>query len=147
MTDFLLVAVYESTMILVLAQLIKRIANKRNLEKEFDGFVFLKFSFGLSFIIQVGFTVLVSFLFHDRHSIAVGATALIGLPGWLVLAGWTQWSFLRRYNRLENLIKRIEKMSPEEHELCLESLPPKVFNLLPGDYRFVSSDSSRKQRS
>jgi len=145
-SDALVIVGYELGMLIFLAGLGQRIGRKHNLDYEFNGFYFLKWSFGLAFLVQVGFTVLVSFIYHDRQSVAVALTALIAMPGWIVISGWMQWNFFRRYNRIPNLIKRLERMTAEERAAHLESLPPKVFSQLPGDYRFVSQSSGPGSR-
>lgn len=147
LADIWIVAGYETAVIVFLAGLIQRLDRKRDLKQEFDGLYFVKWAFGLSFILQlVGFTLVVSLLFHNRQAAAVALTALIAMPGWLVVSAWMQWSFFRRYNRIPNLIKRLERMSPEERASHLESLPPQVFSQLPGDYRFVSRYSEPGKR-
>lgn len=147
MSDILIVVGYEIGLLIFLAGFNQRLGRKRDLEREFDGIYFVKWAFGLSFFLQlVGFTLLVSLLFHSRQAAAVALTALIAMPGWLVVSAWMQWSFYRRYNRIPNVIKRLEKMSPEERATQLENLPPKVFSQLPGDYRFVSRYSEPGNR-
>lgn len=140
-SNFLLVIGYEVGWIVFLAGLTQRLGRSRDTNKEFDGFFFLKWSFSLTFVAQTGFIVLVSIVFHDQHALAVALTALVAMPGWLLLSGWMQWSFFQRYKRLPNLIKRLERMNPEERATLLQSLPPKIFSQLPGDYRFVSRHS------
>ncbi len=138
MSDILIVLAYETGMILFLAGLTQRIGRRRDLYREFDGFYFLKWSLGLAALTQIGFVTLVSVLFHDKHALAVSLTALVGIPGWLVIGGWMQWNFFRRYKRLSNLIRRLERMTDAERAIQLENLPPEIFSQLPGDYRFVS---------
>jgi hypothetical protein len=138
LSEILIVLAYEAGMILFLAGLTQRIGRRHDLDRDFDGFYFLKWSAGLAALTQVGFVLLVSVLFHDKHSLAVSLTALVGIPGWLLIGGWLQWSFFQRYKRLSNLIRRLERMTDAERAIQLENLPPEIFSQLPGDYRFVS---------
>ncbi|MEI6046063.1 MAG: hypothetical protein WCS37_17060 [Chloroflexota bacterium] len=147
MSNFLVVTGYEVGWILFLAGLTQRLERNRDLAREFEGLYFLKWSAGLAFIVQVGFTVLVSFLFAKQESLAVSLTALVAIPGWLLFSGWLQWSFFQRYKRLPNIIKRLERMNSNEQAALLRSLPPKIFNQLPGDYRFISRSSEPGSQS
>jgi hypothetical protein len=140
MSEVLTVAGYQVILILFLAGLTQRLSRKRDHDREFDGFYFLRWSAGLAVGSQVGFTVLVSIIFHSRHSLAVSLTALVAIPMGMILTMWLQWSFFRRYNRISNLIARLEKMPPEERANVLKNLPPPIFSQLPGDYRFVSQE-------
>ncbi|HEX2915667.1 MAG TPA: hypothetical protein VH186_33205 [Chloroflexia bacterium] len=129
---------------LIAWQLVQRVARSKDLEYSFDGPYFLRWSVGSAVMSQLGFVSLVCALFWTRQSLAVGITTLIGLPGWFAVCAGMQWGFFRRYSKLSNLIKRIEKMSPLERSELLESLPPEVFLQLPGDYRIVSWEEHRR---
>jgi hypothetical protein len=89
---------------------------------------------------QIGFVILVSILYTTQHSIAVGLTVLVGIPGWLVVTLTIMRGFTVRYISIHNLIKRLERLQSNEREYLLASLPPAVFLKLPGDYRFVTHD-------
>lgn len=123
---------------ILLTLMVKYARRDKDLDLEFDGFYFLRLSVGGATLAQAGFVVLACALFWTRQNLAVGTTALIGLPGWFIMAATTQWGFFRRYNRLSSLIRRLEQLGPGERALFLESLPPEVFMKLPGDYRIVT---------
>ena len=142
MQQVLIVFGYEVGALILIYGLIERVGSQKMVEVQFDWRYFLKLSVILAASIQIGFVILVSFLFHNQESVAVGLTALVGIPGFFLMLMGTQSGFFRRYKRLPNLIQRLEKMNSIEREKTLSELPPKIFSQLPGDYRFVSPSTN-----
>ena len=129
---------YEVAAIIFLLGICKRVGQAKFVEKDYDWLYFLRITIAWVFAAQVGFVILVSALFWNQHSMAVGLTALVGVPMVLFLTMIMMRSFAVSYRAIPNLIIRLEQMTPEEREQTLEALPPESFQKLPGDYRFVS---------
>lgn len=138
MEKILLIIGYSLVVVIVLILSVRRYGEKKIAAPEFDSFYFLKFAAIAATCSQFGFVILVSVLYHAQHSVAVGLTALIGIPGWLLVMLAIMRGFTVRYNSLGNLIRRLDRMNPDQQEQLLASLPPEVFMRLPGDYRYVS---------
>ena len=139
-----MVAGYEIAALVFVYGFKERFGEAKMTESEFAWRYFLKWSVGFAMIIQVGFVILSSFLYHAQESIAVGLTALVGFPGLCLLAMVAQSGFFRRYKRLPNLIRRLEKMNSFEREKVLSEMPPKLFAQLPGDYRYVTHTKTNR---
>lgn len=138
MERFVVAVGYEVLAACFLAGLVRRVGLAKHVEKCYDWLYFLKITLSWVILIQIGFTVLVSVMFWHEDSLAVGLTALIGIPMTPLLTMFTMLGFARTYRAVPNIIKRLERMTPDERENELENLPPEVFAQLPGDYRFVS---------
>jgi hypothetical protein len=142
--DLLYIAGYGLALILVLSVIGRKVRRDKDLAPEFDGTYFLRWSLGSAALGQTGFVVLLCALFWSRQSLAVGFTTLLGLPGFFIASAAIQWGFYRRYNRLENIIRRLENSGPAERQAMLESLPQKIFMQLPGDYRIISWEENKR---
>jgi hypothetical protein len=144
MVERILLAIgYEAAAIIFLLGICKRVGHHKFEEKYYDWLYFLRITMGCVLAVQLGFVVLVSAFFWNQHSMAVGLTALVGIPMVLFLTMIMMRCFADSYRAIPNLIRRLEQMTPEEREKVLESLPPETFQQLPGDYRFVSKKSDR----
>ncbi len=133
-----MVAGYEVAALVFVYGFKERFGSAKMTESEFAWRYFLRWSVGCALTIQAGFVILSSFLYHAQESIAVGLTALVGFPGLCLLAMVAQSGFFKRYKRLPNLIRRLEKMNPYEREKALSEMPASLFAQLPGDYRIVT---------
>ncbi|MEI7557043.1 hypothetical protein [Candidatus Chlorohelix sp.] len=134
---------YEVAATIFLLGICKRVGQAKFQEKSYDWLYFLRIAMACVLAAQIGFVIWVSALFWNQHSMAVGLTALIGIPMVLFLTMLMMRSFADSYRAIPNLIHRLEQMNPEEREQTLEALPPETFLQLPGDYRFVSKKSDR----
>ncbi len=142
--DGLIILGYIAALGLSLTLIVRLVRRDKDLEPEFDGFYFLRWSFGCAILGQTGLIVLLCIIFWNRQALAVGFTALLGFPGWFVASGGMQQGFFRRYNRIVNIIRRLELLGPAERIALLESLPPKILAQLPGDYRIVSWEENKR---
>ncbi len=136
MLNYLIIVVYELSTIIFFSGLYQRVGKERDFAPQFDSYYFLKWSFGLSFAAHLGFISLVAYLFHSQQAQSLAFTGLIAMPGWLLQAAWLNWSFVRRYHKVSNVIKRLELLPAYQRDQVLQNLPVKVFKQLPGDYRF-----------
>ncbi len=138
LSDGLFILGYELGLALVFRLIVQLVRRDKDLEREFEGYYFLRWAVGGATLGQIGLVIMLCSLFWTRQALAVGFTALLGFPGWILAVGIIQRGFYRRYNRISNVIPRLERLGPAERIALLESLPPKVFSQLPGDYRVVS---------
>jgi hypothetical protein len=138
MEGLLLAIGYEVVVASTLLVVAKRYSYEKHAESEYDWLYFLRFSVTCVMLAQTGFIVLVSALFWNQHSLAVGLSALMGIPGILLLVMLMMRTFAMEYRSIYNMIRRLENMPPEARETFLESLPPEIYRQIPGDYRIVS---------
>jgi hypothetical protein len=142
--DGLYISSYVMFLTLVAGGLVWKVRRDKDLLAEFDSIFFLRKAMGWATLGTAGFIILFCALFWQRQSLAVGFTTLLGIPGWIFIAAGMQWGFYRRYNRIGNIIRRLEKLGPAQRQSILEKLPIKIFMQLPGDYRIVSWEENRR---
>lgn len=138
MENVVITAAYEATALIFVYGLTQRVGTPKMTANEFEWRFFLKLSFFYAASVQIGFVVLTSVLYHNQESVAVGLAALPGILGFFIILMVVQAAFFRRYCCVPNLIRRLERMTPDEREKLLSQLPARTFSQLPGDYRFVS---------
>ena len=147
--ELLIVLGYEVLIIGLALWLVRIVRRDKDLEPQFDGLYFLtRWSLPYGVLSQVGLVGLLCILFWTRpalSAVAVGITTLIGIPGIVVVGGLVQSRFFRRYNRLTNLLRRLEQFGPSQRAALLESLPPEILRQIPGDYRIISWEQDKKR--
>lgn len=144
LNDVIFIAGYGLALAVVVHLIVQKARPYKDLEPEFDGSYFLRWSLGCAALGQAGLVVLLCVLFWSRQSLAIGFTTLLGLPGFFAASAAMQWGFYRRYNQIGNIIRRLENSGPAERQTMLESLPGKIFMQIPGDYRIISWEENRR---
>ena len=142
--DVIFIAGYGLALAVILSLIVRKARPYKDLEPEFDGTYFLRRALGCAALGQAGLVVLLCALFWSRQNLAVGFTTLLGLPGFFVASAAMQWGFYQRYNRIGNIIRRLENSGPAERQAMLESLPGKIYMQLPGDYRIISWEENKR---
>jgi hypothetical protein len=142
--DVIFIVGYGLALVVALSLIVRKARPYKDLEPEFDGSYFLRWSLGWAAVGQAGLVVLLCALFWNRQSLAVGFTTLLGLPGFFVASAAMQWGFYRRYNRIENIIRRLENSGPAARQALLEGLPERILMQLPGDYRIISWEENKR---
>jgi hypothetical protein len=134
-----IIAAYEAVTFLTLALMAQGLQKNKDREREFDCEHFFYFSFWLPLMMQVGFVALGYALLYDNHAATRTLTEL-AIILWPTLGLYLLALFAFRYHRVENFVRRLERLEPLERSAILEKLPARKFRQLPGDYRIVSQE-------